>query len=87
MVIEKMGLSIAPTVMNVGRLTGAVGAFLAVNPDVTRAAAGALGLFGMCGELAAQGARGPGSFEIALRDFLWSVEEEQVRAGVKVRRP
>jgi len=30
MVIEKMGLSIAPTVMNVGRLTGAVGAFLTV---------------------------------------------------------
>jgi len=68
-------------------VTALVGAFLAVNPDVTRAAAGALGLFGMCGELAAQGARGPGSFEIALRDFLWSVGEEQVRAGVKVRRP
>lgn len=34
MVIEKMGLSIAPTVMNVGRLTGAVGAFLAVGEGV-----------------------------------------------------
>ena len=34
MVIEKMGLSIAPTVMNVGRLTGAVGAFLAVKEGV-----------------------------------------------------
>lgn len=67
--------------------TALVGAFLAVNDDALLAATGALALYGMCGELAAQGAHGPGSFEIALRDCLWSVSEEQVRAGVKVRRP
>jgi hydroxyethylthiazole kinase len=64
--------------------TAVVGCFLAVQPDPVAAAAEALGYYGLCGELAAAGAVGPGSFEVALRDHLYSLTRDDLARGLKV---
>jgi hydroxyethylthiazole kinase len=51
-------------------LTGITGAFLAVEPEPLLAAAYALALFGLAGELAASGAIGPGTLRVRLMDAL-----------------
>ncbi len=51
------------------------GAFLAVEPDAWMAAAAALLVMGVAGELAAEGARGPGSFGPELLDVLYRLDE------------
>jgi hydroxyethylthiazole kinase len=62
------------------------GCFLAVNADRPLAAAAeALAAFGVAGEQAAVGARGPGSFHVALYDALAALDpatlDEQARLG------
>ncbi len=62
------------------------GCFLAVNADRPLAAAAeALAAFGVAGERAAVGARGPGSFHVALYDALAALDpetlDEQARLG------
>lgn len=51
------------------------GAFLAVEPDPWAAAAAALLVMGVAGELAAERARGPGSFGPELLDALYRLDE------------
>ena len=46
------------------------GAFAAVNADPLLAAAGAMALTGVAGEMAAAAAKGPGSFQVAFLDAL-----------------
>jgi hydroxyethylthiazole kinase len=74
-----------------GRVTGTgcaatviVGAFLAVDPDPVEAAATALSYFGLAGEKAAAQARTPGSYQIALLDSLFSIDEEELRRGARI---
>lgn len=52
-----------------------VGAFLAVEPDPWAATAAALLVMGVAGEVAAEGARGPGSFAAELLDALHALDE------------
>jgi hydroxyethylthiazole kinase len=73
-----------------GRITGSgctataiLGAFAAVCPSALEAAAGALAVFGLAGEKAAQGATLPGSFSVQLLDMLAAVTPEDVRAGAR----
>ncbi len=61
-----------------------VGAFLAVCPDPLEAATTGLSYFGLAGERAAARAIGPGSFQIALLDALYGMEEEELKAGAKI---
>lgn len=71
-------------VTGTGCLSGAViAAFLAVEPDPFAAAAAAMLAMGIAAEIAAEGARGPGSFEPALLDALAGLEPEDIlkRAG------
>jgi hydroxyethylthiazole kinase len=65
--------------------TALCGCFLAVCPDVVRGAAEALAFFGLCGELAALTCRGPGSFEMNLRDRLYSLSLEDLVVGTRVQ--
>ena len=51
------------------------GAFLAVEPDAWAAAAAALLVMGVAGEIAAKRARGPGSFAALLLDALYRLDE------------
>jgi hydroxyethylthiazole kinase len=60
------------------------GAFLAVQPDALLAAAQALGVLGLCGEIAARAAAGPGTLRLHLLDALYRLDEggiEGVRIG------
>jgi hydroxyethylthiazole kinase len=55
--------------------TAITGCFLAVKPEAPlEAAAEALAAFGVAGEDAAQGARGPGTFHAALYDALYNLD-------------
>ncbi len=64
--------------------TTAIACFAAVGDDLAIAAAGALAYFGYAAELAADGARGPGSFSVALLDHLAGLDGQAlaVAAGI-----
>lgn len=59
-------------------------ACVAVEPDRFHAAASALLLFGIAGEVAAHHARGPGSFAIAIIDALAALDRDTVLRLAKV---
>lgn len=63
-------------------LTGVTGAFLAVEPDPVLAAAYALAVFGIAGEMAASGSIGPGTLRTRLLDALYvlgTVPDAEIR--------
>ncbi|HMO51640.1 MAG TPA: hydroxyethylthiazole kinase [Kiritimatiellia bacterium] len=51
------------------------GAFLAVNASPLHAAAHAMAVMGICGEIAATRAQGPGSLQVAFIDALYQIDE------------
>jgi hydroxyethylthiazole kinase len=55
-------------------LSALVAAFLAVPEDALQAAAAAIGLFGICGEVAAETAKGPASLRVLLIDTLSTLD-------------
>lgn len=75
-----------PMVTGTGCLSGAiVAAFLAVEADPLLAAAAAMLAFGVAGEMAADHARGPGSFEPALLDALSLLTETDLLTRVRLQ--
>lgn len=72
------GHELLATVTGTGCMSTAItGCFLAVAPDrPLEAAAEALVAFGVAGEDAAQGAKGPGTFHVALYDALYNLVPE-----------
>ena len=62
-----------------------VGAFLAVESDAVLAAARALAVLGLAGEIAAEQSKGPGSLQMHLLDALHTLDEATVRARVRMR--
>jgi len=66
--------------------TALIGAFLSVDNDPVTAAATALAYFGLAGEKAAAHSKGPGTFQIALLDALFTINEEQLRKGVRIEK-
>lgn len=60
-------------------------AFLAVEPDAFLAAAAALLVMGVAGEIAAARARGPGSFAVELLDALYRLGEADLRERGRAR--
>jgi hydroxyethylthiazole kinase len=64
--------------------TTAIAAFAAVEPDPLLAAAGGLACFGLAAEQAAEQARGPASFKVALLDAVYALTAEQLAAGARV---
>lgn len=61
-----------------------IGAFLAVDPDPVTATTTALAYFGLAGEKAAAKAQSPGSFQIAMLDALYTIDEKQMEEGAKI---
>jgi hydroxyethylthiazole kinase len=61
-----------------------IGAFLAVDPDPVEATTTALAYFGLAGEKAALHAKTPGSYQIALLDALFSMDQEELCRGAKI---
>ena len=65
--------------------TAITGAFLAVEPDEPyEAAVQALAAFGVAGEDAAVGARGPGTFHAGLYDALAGLDPENLDARARI---
>jgi hydroxyethylthiazole kinase len=60
------------------------GCFLAAKDDPFEAAAEALAAFGIAGEDAAQDAKGPGSFHVALYDALAALAPEALTARARI---
>lgn len=71
------GHPLMPRVTGLGcSLSAVTGACLAVEPDALHAAASALAIFGVAGELAAAQAAGPGSLQVALLDALYTLDAD-----------
>ncbi|PSC74808.1 Hydroxyethylthiazole kinase isoform A [Micractinium conductrix] len=68
-------------------VTALVAAFVCLFPgQPLEENAAALSYFGLAAELAAaDGAKGPGSLRVGLLDHLWTLSQEQVLAGSKIR--
>lgn len=80
------GHALMPYVTALGcALSAVVAGFLVVESDRRLAAAEALAVFGLAGEIAAQGAAGPGTFRARLADTLYGLDEATVVAGVRIR--
>ena len=79
------GHELLGTVTGTGCMSSAMtGCFLAVAPErPLEAAAEALAAFGVAGEDAAVGAKGPGSFHVALYDALYNLEPDVLDSRVK----
>jgi hydroxyethylthiazole kinase len=58
--------------------TALIGAFLAIQPDPVLAAAQAMAVMGVAGELAAARAAGPGSLQLHLLDVLYTLDEQSL---------
>jgi hydroxyethylthiazole kinase len=56
-----------------------------VESDAVLAAAHALAVLGLAGELAAEQSKGPGSLQMHLLDALHTLDEATVRARVRLR--
>ncbi|MEJ1975771.1 MAG: hydroxyethylthiazole kinase [Acetobacteraceae bacterium] len=64
--------------------TAIVGACLGVEPDPLAAAAHAMALIGVAGEMAAERCRGPGSLQLELLDALYLLDEAMLSARVRL---
>ncbi|MGD2126244.1 MAG: hydroxyethylthiazole kinase [Desulfobacteraceae bacterium] len=62
-----------------------IGAFLAVDRDAPQATATALAYFGLAGEKAAKKGEGPGGFQMAMLDALYTMDEKELREGAKIQ--
>jgi len=65
--------------------TTAISCFCAVEPDPFIATAAALGYYGLAGEEAAKASNGPGSFQVALYDALYSLSDETMMEKLRIR--
>jgi hydroxyethylthiazole kinase len=82
------GHELLATVTGTGCMSSALtGCFLAMKPEEPLAAAAeALVAFGVAGEDAAEGARGPGSFHVGLYDALAALDPETLDGRARVGR-
>ena len=80
------GHELLGTVTGTGCMATAItGCFLAVRPESPlEAAAEALVAFGLAGEDAAKGAKGPGSFHVALYDALYALDPGKLDRRTKI---
>jgi hydroxyethylthiazole kinase len=73
------GHPMMPQVTGLGCTASALcGAFAAVNPSPVQAAAHAMAVMGICGELAAETAPGPGTLQVRFIDALYTLTEDDV---------
>ena len=80
----KNGHAMMPRVTGLGCTASALcGAFAAVNPDPAAAAAHAMAVMGVAGEMAGRRAEGPGSFQMHFLDALYQITASDIRARYK----
>ena len=64
--------------------TALTAAFAAVNPSYFAAAANAMAVMGIAGEIAAEHCAGPASFEISFLDALYNIQESDIAHRMKM---
>lgn len=75
----KNGHAMMPRVTGLGCTASALcGAFAAVNPNPAAAAAHAMAVMGVAGEMAGRSAKGPGSFQMHFLDALYSISQPDI---------
>ena len=73
------GSPMMPKVTGMGcTATAIVGAFAAVCPDLLPAAAGAMAVMGIAGEIAVEKSTGPGSLQLNFIDVLYNLSENDI---------
>ncbi|MBN2631542.1 MAG: hydroxyethylthiazole kinase [Rhodobacteraceae bacterium] len=78
------GCALMPRVTAMGcALNGVIAAFVVDQPPLPATVA-ALAFYGLAGERAAQGATGPGGFQSAFLDALYTLTPDDLTAGAKV---
>ncbi len=79
------GHPMMPRVTGMGcTATALAGAFAAVNPSPFQAAAHAMALMGIAGEIAAEHAEGPGSFLANFMDALYSIRQSDIECRLRM---
>ena len=79
------GHPMMPRVTGLGCIaTALTGAFAAVNPSRLQAAANAMALMGIAGEIAAENCPGPGSFQTRFLDALYNIRESDIESRLKM---
>ena len=63
--------------------TAIIGAFAAVNRLFLEAAAHAMAVMGIAGELASRESTGPGSMQMHFLDWLYRITDEDIRQNLK----
>jgi len=78
------GHEMMPRVTGLGcTSTALVGAFAAVNPSAMQAAAHAMAVMGIAGEMAAEHAEGPGSFQVHFLDALYRMQADDIERRLR----
>jgi hydroxyethylthiazole kinase len=67
-------------------LSAVVAACCAVRADVLAATTHALAIFGLSGEIAAEGAPGPGTLRVRLMDALYRIDGRTLELGARIGR-
>lgn len=81
----KNGNSMMPQVTGMGcTATAITGACAAVDPDPLKAAASAMAIMGICGEIADQTAKGPGSLQMNFIDALYQLNGNDIQSKLKL---
>jgi hydroxyethylthiazole kinase len=81
------GHALMPRVTGMGCTASALtGAFAAVNPSPLDAAAHAMAVNGIAGEMAAERSRGPGTFQAAFLDALFLVGQADIEGRLRLER-
>jgi len=77
--LVRNGHPLMPKVTGLGcTATALIGAFCAINNDILAATSHAVTIMGICGELAAAQAAGPGTLQIHLIDAFYNLNAEQI---------
>jgi len=80
------GHSMMARVTGMGCTASAItGAFAAVNPQTLKAAAHAMAVMGIAGEMAAEHSAGPGSFQMHFLDTLSGIQESDIAQRLKMQ--
>jgi hydroxyethylthiazole kinase len=80
------GHPMMPRVTGLGcAATALTGAFAAVNPSPADAAANAMALMGIAGEIAGERSAGPGSFQVNFLDALYLIRETDIKDRLQMR--
>ena len=79
------GHPMMPRVTGLGcTATALIGAFAAVNASMHAAAAHAMAVMGIAGEIAAAASAGPGTFQVKFLDALYGISEADIRTRLKM---